>query len=116
MEQEEAIDSLLCEAPSLIPTLSLSLPQASEGPAAATPVVNATAPAVSLTSACSNQGKGIKVSCVSRSEAFGIFKLVSDFPRVCSQIKEESILPQIKLEPHEVDQFLNLSPKGLECG
>uniref|UniRef100_A0A8C2JSM1 Cyclic AMP-responsive element-binding protein 3-like protein 2 n=1 Tax=Cyprinus carpio TaxID=7962 RepID=A0A8C2JSM1_CYPCA len=26
----------------------------------------------------------------------------------------ESFSPQIKLEPHEVDQFLNLSPKGLE--
>uniref|UniRef100_A0A672RCS7 Cyclic AMP-responsive element-binding protein 3-like protein 2 n=1 Tax=Sinocyclocheilus grahami TaxID=75366 RepID=A0A672RCS7_SINGR len=26
----------------------------------------------------------------------------------------ESLSPQIKLEPHEVDQFLNLSPKGLE--
>ncbi|XP_026090950.1 cyclic AMP-responsive element-binding protein 3-like protein 2 [Carassius auratus] len=26
----------------------------------------------------------------------------------------ESLIPQIKLEPHEVDQFLNLSPKGLE--
>uniref|UniRef100_A0A673FR30 Cyclic AMP-responsive element-binding protein 3-like protein 2 n=1 Tax=Sinocyclocheilus rhinocerous TaxID=307959 RepID=A0A673FR30_9TELE len=32
------------------------------------------------------------------------------------QVKEdsESLSPQIKLEPHEVDQFLNLSPKGLE--
>lgn len=28
------------------------------------------------------------------------------------QVKEEYIIPQIKLEPHEVDQFLNLSPKG----
>lgn len=28
------------------------------------------------------------------------------------QIKEENIIPQIKLEPHEVDQFLNFSPKG----
>lgn len=31
------------------------------------------------------------------------------------QVKEDSNIPQIKLEPHEVDQFLNLSPKGLEC-
>lgn len=33
-----------------------------------------------------------------------------------AQVKEdsESLSPQIKLEPHEVDQFLNLSPKGLE--
>lgn len=28
------------------------------------------------------------------------------------QIKEETVIPEIKLEPHEVDQFLNLSPKG----
>ncbi|XP_011611534.2 cyclic AMP-responsive element-binding protein 3-like protein 2 isoform X2 [Takifugu rubripes] len=89
MEQEEAMDSLLCETPSLIPTLSLSLPQAPEGPAAASPVAAAALPAVASTSASSNQGKGVK-------------------------IKEESVLPQIKLEPHEVDQFLNLSPKGLE--
>ncbi|KAK3518204.1 hypothetical protein QTP70_033899 [Hemibagrus guttatus] len=33
-----------------------------------------------------------------------------------TQIKEdESFSPQIKLEPHEVDQFLNLSPKELEA-
>ncbi|XP_077090992.1 cyclic AMP-responsive element-binding protein 3-like protein 2 [Siphateles boraxobius] len=33
-----------------------------------------------------------------------------------AQVKEgsESFNPQIKLEPHEVDQFLNLSSKGLE--
>uniref|UniRef100_A0AAX7VAZ6 Cyclic AMP-responsive element-binding protein 3-like protein 2 n=1 Tax=Astatotilapia calliptera TaxID=8154 RepID=A0AAX7VAZ6_ASTCA len=33
---------------------------------------------------------------------------------LCLKIKEEKISPKIKLEPHEVDQFLNLSPKGLE--
>ncbi|KAK2832560.1 hypothetical protein Q7C36_016022 [Tachysurus vachellii] len=33
-----------------------------------------------------------------------------------TQMKEdESFSPQIKLEPHEVDQFLNLSPKELEA-
>lgn len=31
---------------------------------------------------------------------------------LCLKIKEEKISPKIKLEPHEVDQFLNLSPKG----
>lgn len=60
MEQEEAMDSLLCETPSLIPTLSLSLPQAPQGPAAAYPA--AALPAVASTSVCSNQGKGVKVS------------------------------------------------------
>ncbi|XP_077565362.1 cyclic AMP-responsive element-binding protein 3-like protein 2 [Stigmatopora nigra] len=29
--------------------------------------------------------------------------------------EEELIFPEIKLEPHQVDQFLNLSPKGLEA-
>ncbi|XP_036976995.1 cyclic AMP-responsive element-binding protein 3-like protein 2 isoform X1 [Acanthopagrus latus] len=96
MEQDEAIDSLLCETPTLLPTLSLSLssgPQAPEGPAvapaaAAAATTTAAAP-VQTTVSSHNTGKGIK-------------------------IKEESIIPQIKLEPHEVDQFLNLSPKGLE--
>ncbi|XP_044042090.1 cyclic AMP-responsive element-binding protein 3-like protein 2 isoform X2 [Siniperca chuatsi] len=90
MEQEEAIDSLLCETPSLLPTLSLSLasgPQAPESPAVA-PAATAATPAQTAVNS-HNQGKGIK-------------------------IKEENIIPQIKLEPHEVDQFLNLSPKGLE--
>ncbi|XP_069048099.1 cyclic AMP-responsive element-binding protein 3-like protein 2 [Lepisosteus oculatus] len=33
-----------------------------------------------------------------------------------AKVKEDAdgLTPQIKLEPHEVDQFLNLSPKGLE--
>ncbi|CAJ1054552.1 cyclic AMP-responsive element-binding protein 3-like protein 2 [Xyrichtys novacula] len=101
MEQEETIDSLLCETPSLLPTLSLSLttagPTAPEGPtvapaaaAAAAPAAAAAAPTPTQPTVNSNNlGKGIK-------------------------IKEENIIPQIKLEPHEVDQFLNLSPKGLE--
>ncbi|XP_067347291.1 cyclic AMP-responsive element-binding protein 3-like protein 2 isoform X2 [Channa argus] len=89
MEQEEAISSLLCETATLLPTLSLSLtstegPQAPEGSA----VAATTCPA-QITVSSYTQGKGIK-------------------------IKEESIIPQIKLEPHEVDQFLNLSHKGLE--
>ncbi|XP_068995950.1 cyclic AMP-responsive element-binding protein 3-like protein 2 isoform X2 [Embiotoca jacksoni] len=89
MEQEEAMEGLLCESPSLLPTLSLSLgsaegPHAPEGPA----VAPAASPA-QTTVGSNNPGKGIK-------------------------IKEENIIPQIKLEPHEVDQFLNLSPKGLE--
>uniref|UniRef100_A0A673I9M8 Cyclic AMP-responsive element-binding protein 3-like protein 2 n=1 Tax=Sinocyclocheilus rhinocerous TaxID=307959 RepID=A0A673I9M8_9TELE len=41
---------------------------------------------------------------------------VADASLTLPQVKEdsESFSPQIKLEPHEVDQFLNLSPKGLE--
>lgn len=93
MEQDEAIDGLLCETPSLLPALSLSLatsegPQAPESPDAPSP---STAPAPAQPAGSSHpQSKGIK-------------------------IKEEMIIPQIKLEPHEVDQFLNLSPKGLEA-
>uniref|UniRef100_A0A3Q2SRR3 Cyclic AMP-responsive element-binding protein 3-like protein 2 n=1 Tax=Fundulus heteroclitus TaxID=8078 RepID=A0A3Q2SRR3_FUNHE len=71
MEQEEAIEGLLCESPSLLPTLSLS-PASSEGP------------------------RG------------------PSGPALAPVIKEEKIIPEIKLEPHEVDQFLNFSPKGLE--
>ncbi|XP_008313664.1 cyclic AMP-responsive element-binding protein 3-like protein 2 isoform X2 [Cynoglossus semilaevis] len=100
MEQEEPLESLLGEAPSLLPSLTLSLAQA-EGPQAskchptvapAAPAATSVAPAapaapVQTTVSSSNQTKGIK-------------------------IKEENIIPQIKLEPHEVDQFLNFSPKG----
>ncbi|XP_058480809.1 cyclic AMP-responsive element-binding protein 3-like protein 2 isoform X2 [Solea solea] len=114
MEQDDTIDSLLCETPSLLPSLALSLashnrPQAAKvatvAPAAAAPpappaVAPAAAAAVpppaappaaaqSIVSSSNNQSKGIK-------------------------IKEENLIPQIKLEPHEVDQFLNFSPKGLE--
>lgn len=87
MEQEEAIEGLLCETPSLLPTISLSLASSedSRGPAGP-PLAPVTQTAVSSTI---SQGKTIK-------------------------IKEEKIIPEIKLEPHEVDQFLNFSPKGLE--
>lgn len=104
------MDSLLGETPSLIPTLSLSLPQAPEGLSTASPA----APVAASNSVSSNQGKVVKVSGGRQLETFVVFKRSSDVPRVHLQIKEESILPQIKLEPHEVDQFLNLSPKGLE--
>lgn len=103
------MDSLLCETPSLVPTLSLSLPQAPEGPSTAAPAATAAA----STSGSANQGKVVKVRGGRRSKTFAVFKRSSDVPRVRLQIKEESIHPQIKLEPHEVDQFLNLSPKGL---
>lgn len=87
MEQEESIE-LMCETPSLLPTLALSL-SATEVPCATegAPTTAATTPPVPPRSPSHN--KGIK-------------------------IKEENIAPQIKLEPHEVDQFLNLSPKSLE--
>ncbi|KAM6895322.1 cyclic AMP-responsive element-binding protein 3-like protein 2 isoform 2-T2 [Xenentodon cancila] len=89
MEQEEAIEGLLCETPSLLPTLSLSL-TSSEGPQSTGGADAAPAPTTAQTAVTSNnQSKGVKV-------------------------KEVNIIPQIKLEPHEVDQFLNLSHKGLE--
>ena len=69
MEQDEAIDSLLCETPTLLPTLSLSLssgPQAPEGPAVAPAAAAAAAAAtaaapVQTTVSSHNTGKGIKV-------------------------------------------------------
>ncbi|XP_056281216.1 cyclic AMP-responsive element-binding protein 3-like protein 2 [Pseudoliparis swirei] len=93
MEQEDAMDGLLCDTPSLLPALSLSPasgegPRAPEGPTVAPPPAAAAPPARNPVGG-HRPGQGLK-------------------------IKEENIIPQIKLEPHEVDQFLNLSPKGLE--
>ncbi|XP_077401426.1 cyclic AMP-responsive element-binding protein 3-like protein 2 [Vanacampus margaritifer] len=87
MEQDDGMEGLLCDAPSLLPALALALgsaedPQASEDPQAASP---AQTPVSSR-----GYDKSVKV-------------------------KQEKVFPQIKLEPHEVDQFLNLSPKGLEA-
>ncbi|XP_066561010.1 cyclic AMP-responsive element-binding protein 3-like protein 2 isoform X2 [Amia ocellicauda] len=50
----------------------------------------------------------------SPSPALSLPVLVSQPAQV--QLKEaaEKFTPKIKLEPHEVDQFLNLSPKGLD--
>lgn len=58
MEQEEAIESLLCETSSLLPAVSLSVsscegPQAPKGPALA--------PAAQTAVGGNNQGKGMKV-------------------------------------------------------
>ncbi|CAG5927343.1 unnamed protein product [Menidia menidia] len=94
MEQEEAIEGLLCDTPSLLPTLSLSLgategPRAPEAPGVAPATATAAVAAAPTAAGTSHQGKAVKV-------------------------KEENIIPQIKLEPHEVDQFLNLSTKGRE--
>lgn len=63
MEQEEAMDSLLCETPSLLPTLSLSLPsgpQAPEDPAVAPAAAPVTTTAQTTVNSL-NQGKGSKV-------------------------------------------------------
>ncbi|XP_030632237.1 cyclic AMP-responsive element-binding protein 3-like protein 2 isoform X2 [Chanos chanos] len=81
MEQEKKslkIEPLLCDPPSLLPTLALT-----EGATVTEPVTTAT-------------------NTLTLSQA--------------TQVKEDSenFRPQIKLEPHEVDQFLNLSPKSME--
>ncbi|XP_068163334.1 cyclic AMP-responsive element-binding protein 3-like protein 2 [Antennarius striatus] len=89
MEQNDDIDSLLCEAPALLPTLSLTLASGPQAPEAPVAVPAPSTPPAQPSVSSQNQVKGNK-------------------------IKEEIIIPQIKLEPHEVDQFLNLSPKGLE--
>ncbi|KAF0029867.1 hypothetical protein F2P81_018972 [Scophthalmus maximus] len=101
MEQDEAIDSLLCETPALLPSLALSLvpgegPRATKGPAVA-PAAVATAAAAATAAAIP-----APVPVSSHDQSKGV------------KIKEENAVPQIKLEPHEVDQFLNFSPKGLE--
>uniref|UniRef100_A0A3Q2YC04 Cyclic AMP-responsive element-binding protein 3-like protein 2 n=1 Tax=Hippocampus comes TaxID=109280 RepID=A0A3Q2YC04_HIPCM len=79
MEQDDGMEGLLCDAPSLLPALALALGNAED------PHV-----AEDRAAAGRNHDKSVKV-------------------------KEEKVFPQIKLEPHEVDQFLNLSPKGLEA-
>ncbi|XP_061618149.1 LOW QUALITY PROTEIN: cyclic AMP-responsive element-binding protein 3-like protein 2 [Phyllopteryx taeniolatus] len=86
MEQDEPMEGLLCDAPSLMPALA---PGSASGPQAPEDPVVAAGPAQTPVGG-RNQDKSIKV-------------------------KEEKVFPQIKLEPHEVDQFLNLSPKGLEA-
>ncbi|XP_061839633.1 cyclic AMP-responsive element-binding protein 3-like protein 2 [Nerophis lumbriciformis] len=89
MDQDEAMEGLLCDAPSsLLPAFSLSLGSAEEPLAPEDPAVAPASPA--QTPVSSPQDRSIKV-------------------------KEESVLPQIKLEPHEVDQFLNMSAKGLDA-
>ncbi|XP_007237834.3 cyclic AMP-responsive element-binding protein 3-like protein 2 isoform X1 [Astyanax mexicanus] len=87
-EQEEKqlkMEPLLCDSPSLLPTLALTL--SPESPAFE-PVTITNGPALMLTLPQATQTSTTKT-------------------------KEDgsSPTPQIKLEPHEVDQFLNLSPK-----
>lgn len=72
MEQDEAMDSLLCESPALLPTLSLTLPlgaqQAPGGPvttdAAAATSSSSSTPAESPASSCS-PSRAVKVGTVS---------------------------------------------------
>ncbi|KAJ8006523.1 hypothetical protein DPEC_G00108140 [Dallia pectoralis] len=88
MEQEEKIDDLLCDPPVLLPTLSLTLPP--EGP-----IIEA--PDLAITPTLSPKASP-------QSATQGRANKVKEIPEI-----------QIKLEPHEVDQFLNLSPQNLEC-
>ncbi|XP_051977159.1 cyclic AMP-responsive element-binding protein 3-like protein 2 [Xyrauchen texanus] len=91
MEQEDKglkMAPLLCDPPALLPTLTLTLTP--EGPVSE-PVTTANDPTLSLTLPQAAQIKPANVK--EDSEGFS---------------------PQIKLQPHEVDRFLNLSPKGLE--
>ncbi|KAG7456007.1 hypothetical protein MATL_G00247210 [Megalops atlanticus] len=90
MESEEKglkMDPLLCDPPSLLPTLSLSL-----------------APEGHTSQPVAPKGLSLPV-LLSQSTQVKIIKVKED---------SEGFSPKIKLEPHEVDQFLNLSPRGLE--
>lgn len=91
MEQDNKglkMEPLLCDPPALLPTLTLTL--APEGPAPKS-VTTASDPTLTLSLPRATQIKPLDV-----------------------KVDNESFGPEIKLEPHEVDQFLNLSPKGLE--
>nr|XP_057922002.1 cyclic AMP-responsive element-binding protein 3-like protein 2 [Doryrhamphus excisus] len=92
MDQDEAMEGLLGDAPaSLLPTFPLSLGSAEEPEAPEAPII-----AVTVTPTSPAQSP------------------VSSLHDKSIKVKEESVLPKIKLEPHEVDQFLNLSAKGLD--
>lgn len=71
MEQDEAMDSLLCESPTLLPTLSLTLPlgpqQASESPAATSTAAAAAATTTPAESPASGRSpsRAVKVGPVS---------------------------------------------------
>ncbi|KAL7827738.1 hypothetical protein AOLI_G00308900 [Acnodon oligacanthus] len=91
-EQEQKrlkMEPLVCESPNLLPTLTLSL---------------------------SSEGSSIEPETVSTGSAL-THTLPQTTQASVGKIKEddESFIPQVKLEPHEVDQFLNLSPKELEA-
>ncbi|XP_063073730.1 cyclic AMP-responsive element-binding protein 3-like protein 2 isoform X2 [Engraulis encrasicolus] len=97
MEEEEKVmkmEPLLCDpAPSLMPAMTLGLTAEVATP---DPIATATSPAPSATATLT---------------------LANTHPtQLKIKIKEDAdvLVPQMKLEPHEVDQFLNLSPKALE--
>lgn len=82
MEQDEAMDSLLCDTPTLLPTLSLTMPpQAPEGPAAGAAASPSTAaPAAAQTAVSShNLGKGIKVGRALKTSNVGFLGLFNPF-------------------------------------
>ncbi|XP_033888189.2 cyclic AMP-responsive element-binding protein 3-like protein 2 [Acipenser ruthenus] len=83
-EKELKMEPLLCDPTSLLPALTLSLAASSQ----------------------------------TQSPALAVPILLTTPPQVtiANQRNDahEKVLPKIKLEPHEVDKFLNLSPKGLD--
>ncbi|KAK1168798.1 cyclic AMP-responsive element-binding protein 3-like protein 2 isoform X1 [Acipenser oxyrinchus oxyrinchus] len=83
-EKELKMEPLLCDPTSLLPALTLSFAASSQ----------------------------------TQSPALAVPILVTTPPQVtiANQRNDagEKVLPKIKLEPHEVDQFLNLSPKVLD--
>ncbi|XP_076153088.1 cyclic AMP-responsive element-binding protein 3-like protein 2 [Alosa pseudoharengus] len=97
MEQDDKdlkMETLLCDAPSLLPTLTLTLtPPAVPTSDPVAKATTSTAGATATLTMANPQATEVKIKVKDDGETF---------------------TPQIKLEPHEVDQFLNLSPKALE--
>ncbi|KAL2103097.1 hypothetical protein ACEWY4_002265 [Coilia grayii] len=94
MEQEEKVlkmEPLLCDSPPLLPAMTLGL---TAEPTTSDPIATATTSTATPTLTLANpQASELKIKVKEDGETFA---------------------PQMKLEPHEVDQFLNLSPKALE--
>ncbi|KAL0962740.1 hypothetical protein UPYG_G00344700 [Umbra pygmaea] len=87
IEQEEKMEVLLCDPPALLPTLSLTL--APGGHIVEDPIT------------------GIQLASSPKPNPQTVI-----LGKTC-KVKDISEI-QIKLEPHEVDQFLNLSPQNVE--
>uniref|UniRef100_UPI00398EBF5D cyclic AMP-responsive element-binding protein 3-like protein 2 isoform X2 n=1 Tax=Pristiophorus japonicus TaxID=55135 RepID=UPI00398EBF5D len=72
---------------------------------------NCLAPSVTLTTAATSMVIDIALDTYKVDTAPVIETACDAVPNVQTKTCTQKVLPKIKLEPHEVDQFLNLSPK-----